>query len=31
MDGGVIAAQGSAEYIFDQRPTPGIQKFLERG
>ena len=31
MDGGVIAAQGTAEYIFDKRPTPGIQKFLERG
>src|SRR5579862_1194659 len=31
MDGGVIAAQGSPEYIFDQQPTEGIRKFLEKG
>ncbi|HEY3319505.1 MAG TPA: amino acid ABC transporter ATP-binding protein [Planctomycetota bacterium] len=31
IDGGVIAAQGTPEYIFDQQPTPGIRKFLEKG
>jgi polar amino acid transport system ATP-binding protein len=31
MDGGVIAAQGTPEYIFDQRPIPAIQRFLEKG
>jgi ABC-type polar amino acid transport system ATPase subunit len=31
MEGGVIAAQGSPEYIFDQQPTTGIRKFLEKG
>ncbi len=30
MEGGVVAAQGTAEYIFDERPTPGIRKFLEK-
>ena len=30
MDGGVVAAQGTPEYIFDQRPTPAIQKFLRK-
>ena len=31
MDSGVIAAQGTPEYIFDERPTDGIRKFLEKG
>ena len=31
MEGGLIAAQGSAEYIFDEQPTEGIKKFLEKG
>jgi ABC-type polar amino acid transport system ATPase subunit len=31
MEDGVIAAQGSPEYIFDERPTAGIRKFLEKG
>jgi len=31
MEGGLIAAQGTPEYIFDQRPVPGIQRFLEKG
>ena len=31
MDAGVIAAEGTPEYIFDQRPIPAIQKFLEKG
>ncbi|MCY3022676.1 MAG: amino acid ABC transporter ATP-binding protein [Planctomycetota bacterium] len=31
MEDGVIAAQGTPEQIFDQRPTPGIRKFLEKG
>ena len=31
MDGGVIAAEGTPEYIFDQQPIPGIKKFLEKG
>lgn len=31
MEGGVIAAQGTAEYIFDTQPTEGIRKFLEKG
>ena len=31
MEGGVISAQGSPEYIFDQQPTPGIKEFLEKG
>jgi len=30
MDQGVIAAQGTPEYIFDQRPLPVIQQFLSR-
>jgi len=31
MEGGVVAAQGTPSYIFDERPTDGIKKFLERG
>ncbi|MCW8132750.1 MAG: amino acid ABC transporter ATP-binding protein [Planctomycetota bacterium] len=31
MEEGVVAAVGTPEYIFDQRPVPGIQKFLQRG
>ena len=31
MEGGVIAAQGSPSYIFDEQPTEGIKKFLEKG
>ena len=31
MEGGVIAAQGSPQYIFDEQPVPGIRKFLEKG
>lgn len=31
MENGVVAAQGTPEYIFDQKPTEGIKKFLERG
>jgi polar amino acid transport system ATP-binding protein len=31
MDGGVIAAEGTPEYIFDQQPLPAIKKFLEKG
>ncbi|HYG75052.1 MAG TPA: amino acid ABC transporter ATP-binding protein [Planctomycetota bacterium] len=31
MEGGYIAAQGTPEYIFDERPVPGIQRFLEKG
>ena len=31
MDGGFVAAQGTPEYIFDERPLPAIQKFLEKG
>jgi ABC-type polar amino acid transport system ATPase subunit len=31
MDGGIVAAQGTPEYIFDERPLPAIQKFLEKG
>jgi ABC-type polar amino acid transport system ATPase subunit len=31
MEGGVVAAQGTAEYIFDERPIPGIRQFLEKG
>lgn len=31
MDGGVIAAQGTPEYIFDRRPIPAIEKFLQKG
>ena len=31
MEGGVVAAQGTANYIFDERPTEGIRKFLEKG
>ena len=31
MEGGVVAAQGSPSYIFDERPTEGIRKFLEKG
>lgn len=31
MDGGVIAAEGTPEYIFDQQPIPAIRKFLEKG
>lgn len=31
MEGGIVAAVGTPEYIFDQRPVPGIQKFLQRG
>jgi ABC-type polar amino acid transport system ATPase subunit len=31
MEGGVVSAQGSPEYIFDQQPTAGIKKFLEKG
>lgn len=31
MENGVVAAQGTPEYIFDERPTDGIKKFLERG
>ncbi|HTL51879.1 MAG TPA: hypothetical protein VL860_04795, partial [Planctomycetota bacterium] len=31
MEGGVIGAEGTAEYIFDQQPTEGIKKFLEKG
>jgi len=31
MEAGVVAAQGTPEYIFDERPVPGIQKFLQRG
>jgi polar amino acid transport system ATP-binding protein len=31
MENGVIAAQGTPEHIFDERPTPGVQKFLENG
>lgn len=31
MEAGVVAAEGTPEYIFDQRPVPGIQKFLQRG
>jgi polar amino acid transport system ATP-binding protein len=31
MDGGVIAAQGTPEYIFDQQPIEAIRKFLEKG
>jgi ABC-type polar amino acid transport system ATPase subunit len=30
MENGVIAAQGTPEYIFDTRPTDGIKRFLER-
>jgi ABC-type polar amino acid transport system ATPase subunit len=30
MENGVIAAQGTPEYIFDTQPTDGIKKFLER-
>lgn len=29
MEDGVIAAQGTPEHIFDERPTPGIRRFLE--
>ena len=31
MDGGVVAAEGSPDYIFDERPTEGIRRFLEKG
>ena len=31
MDGGIVAAQGTPAYIFDERPTEGIRKFLEKG
>ncbi len=31
MDGGVIAAEGKPSYIFDEQPTEGIKKFLEKG
>ena len=31
MDGGVIAAEGTPEYIFDEQPIPAIKKFLEKG
>jgi ABC-type polar amino acid transport system ATPase subunit len=31
MENGVVAAEGSPAYIFDERPTEGIRKFLERG
>jgi len=31
MEGGYVAAQGTPEYIFDERPVAGIQKFLEKG
>ncbi len=31
MEGGIVAAQGSPSYIFDERPTEGIRKFLEKG
>ena len=30
MDQGVVAAQGTPDYIFDQRPLPVIQQFLSR-
>jgi len=30
MEGGIVAAQGSPNYIFDERPTDGIRKFLEK-
>jgi polar amino acid transport system ATP-binding protein len=30
FENGVIAAQGTPAYIFDTRPTEGIQRFLER-
>jgi len=29
IEGGVIAAQGTPEYIFDEKPTEGIKRFLE--
>ena len=31
MEDGVIAAQGTPEYIFDERPIEGIRRFLEKG
>lgn len=31
MEGGVVAAQGPPAHIFDERPTEGIRKFLEKG
>jgi len=31
MAGGVIAAQGTPEHIFEEQPTPEIRKFLEKG
>ena len=31
MEAGVIAAQGTPEYIFDERPIEGIRRFLEKG
>ena len=30
MDQGVVAAQGTPEYIFDQRPLPVIEQFLSK-
>jgi ABC-type polar amino acid transport system ATPase subunit len=30
MEEGVIAAEGTPKRIFDERPTPGLQKFLEK-
>ena len=31
MENGVVAAQGTPAHIFDDRPTPGIRSFLEKG
>lgn len=31
MEGGIVAAQGTPAHIFDERPTEGIRKFLEKG
>jgi len=31
MDGGVVAAQGAPEYIFETQPTAEVRKFLEKG
>ena len=30
MEDGLIAAQGTPEYIFDEQPVPGIRRFLEK-
>ena len=29
FEGGLVAAEGTPDHIFDQRPTPGIRRFME--